>query len=175
MPAHKTMRNKGLNTHAPATGPVCPSSLHALCQVRKTSSPPFQRALTCHTIEIRHIKHNVTKLIRRPAPSVCPHATPEHNPTISIVRQGIATRKDIDSNRQNQPKRTHPFPPLFLRLKLLWRVGGDHPPRTPTILSEKKKGGRTEHDALRAKKQNQNPGAAPLDPPWGAVKSKSKS
>ncbi|HIJ85642.1 MAG TPA: hypothetical protein HPQ00_15755 [Magnetococcales bacterium] len=32
-----------------------------------------------------------------------------------------------------------------------------------------------EHDALRAKKQNQNPGAAPLDPPWGAVKSKSKS
>ena len=33
----------------------------------------------------------------------------------------------------------------------------------------------SEHDALRAKKQNQNPGAAPLDPPWGAVKSKSKS
>jgi len=32
--------------------------------------------------------------------------------------------------------------------------------------------GHYKQDALQAKKQNQNPGAAPLDPPWGAVKSK---
>ncbi|MBF8272280.1 MAG: hypothetical protein HW380_1385 [Magnetococcales bacterium] len=33
---------------------------------------------------------------------------------------------------------------------------------------------RKEHDALRAKKQNQNPGAAPLAPPLGGSKIKIK-